>query len=309
LLKKLEPILIRKKAPGFDLVTGEILKHLKRKALVKLTTLFNACIRLKHVPDAWKIAEIIMIPKPGKNLSELKSYRPVSLLSIMSKLCEKLILKRLKPIISERHLVPTHQFGIRNNHTTIDQIHRITDVIEKPLESKRLCSAVFLDVAQAFDRVWHNALLHKLRSALPDYYYRLLESCLTNRRFRVKHEDSYSELKFINADIPHGSVLGPVLYLHHINDLPRTLYSTTATFADDTAVMAVGESNENSTKKLQSALNKIAIWTKKWRIKLNESNRYISTLQIRGYTATNLPHWHTKPICQYSKMSPYDSRQ
>jgi hypothetical protein len=71
--------------------------------------------------------------------------------------------------------------------------------------------------------------------------------------------------------VHQGSVLGPVLYLLYINDLPTILYSTTATFANDTAVMAVGESNENSTKKLQSALNKIAIWTKKWRIKLNES--------------------------------------
>jgi hypothetical protein len=128
-----------------------------------LATLFNACIRLKYVPDAWKIAEIIMIPRPGKNQSEVESYRPISLLPIMSKLFENLILKRLKPSINEKHLVPTHQFGFRNNQSTIDQIHRISDVIERTLNSKRVCSAVFLDVAQAFDRVWHKGLLHKLR--------------------------------------------------------------------------------------------------------------------------------------------------
>jgi hypothetical protein len=143
--------------------------------------------------------------------------------------------------------------------------------LKKRLKVKRVCSAVFLDIAQAFDRVWHNGLLHKLRSTLPDHYYRLLESYLTNQHFCVKHEDSYSELKFIKAGVPQGSVLGPVLYLLYLNDLPTTLYSTTATFADDTGVMAVEESDENSTKKLQSALNKIAIWTKKWRIKLKES--------------------------------------
>jgi hypothetical protein len=71
-----------KKAPGFDLIRGEILKNFKRKALVKLTTLINACIRLNYIPDAWKTAEVITIPKPGKNLSEVESYRPISLLPI-----------------------------------------------------------------------------------------------------------------------------------------------------------------------------------------------------------------------------------
>jgi hypothetical protein len=66
-----------------------------------------------YIPDAWETAEVIMIPKPGKKLSEVESYRPISLLPILSKLFEKLILKRLKPIIAEKHLVPTHQFGFR----------------------------------------------------------------------------------------------------------------------------------------------------------------------------------------------------
>jgi retron-type reverse transcriptase len=122
-----------------------------------------------------------MIPKPGENLSEVESYRPISSLPIMSKLFEKLILKRLKPIIAEKHLVPTHQFGFRKNHSTLDQVHHITEIIEKTLENKGVCSAVFLDIAQAFDRVWHRGLLHKLRSTLPDHFYLLLKFYLTNR--------------------------------------------------------------------------------------------------------------------------------
>jgi hypothetical protein len=70
-----------------------------------------------------------MIPKPGKNPNEVESYRAITLLPIMSKLFEKLILKRLKPIINKKHLVLTYQFGFRNNHSTIDQVHCITDVI------------------------------------------------------------------------------------------------------------------------------------------------------------------------------------
>jgi hypothetical protein len=128
--------------------------------------------------------------------------RAISLLPIMSKLFEKLILKRLKPTIAEKHLVPTHQFAFRKNHSTIDQVHRIIDIIEKTIENKGVCSALFFDIAQAIDRVWHRGLLHKLRSTLPDHFYLLLKSYLTNRHFRVRHEDSYSELKLIKAGVP-----------------------------------------------------------------------------------------------------------
>jgi hypothetical protein len=120
-----------KKASGFYFITGEILKNFKRKALVKMTTLINACIWLNYIPNAWKTAEVTMIPKPGKNLSEVESCWSVSLLPIMPKLLEKLILTRLKPIIEEKHLVPTNQFDFRKNHSTIHKMHRITIIIEK----------------------------------------------------------------------------------------------------------------------------------------------------------------------------------
>jgi hypothetical protein len=198
--------LTHKKAPGFDLITGKFLRTLKRKALVKLTTLINACIRLNYIPDAWKTAEVIMILKPGRNLREVDSYQPISVLLMMSKLFEKLILKHFKTFNTEKHLVPNHQFGFRKNHSTIDQVHRITDIIEKTFENKGMCSAVFLDIAQAFDRVWHRGLLHNLRSVLPDHFYQLLKSYLANRHFHVKRED-----RMIRAGIPQGSVLVPVI--------------------------------------------------------------------------------------------------
>jgi hypothetical protein len=98
-----------------NLISSQVksLKNFKRKAWFELSTLINACIRLNYIPNAWKTPEVIMIPKPGKNLSEVESYRPVSLLPVMSKLSEKLILKWLKPIIEKKHLVPPHQFGFR----------------------------------------------------------------------------------------------------------------------------------------------------------------------------------------------------
>jgi hypothetical protein len=158
----------------------------------------------------------------------------------MSKAFEKLIVKRLKPIIAEKHLVPTHKHG-QKNYWTIEQVQRITDIMEKTLENKGLCSAVFHDIAQAFDRIWHRGLLHKLRSTLPDHFYQLLKSYLTNGHFGVKHEDSYSKLKFIKAGVPQRNVLELGLCLIYINNVSTTLNSTMATFADDTAVTAVAD--------------------------------------------------------------------
>jgi hypothetical protein len=95
-------------------------------------------------------------------------------------------------------------------HATIDQVHRITSVIEKALEEKKVCSTIFLDVAQAFDKFWHDGLIYKLETFLPKQYAQILKSYITERHFRIKQE-AYSDLKDIKAGVPQGSVLGPVL--------------------------------------------------------------------------------------------------
>jgi len=122
-----------KKSPGFDLSTGQILKELPRKFLTKLTNLINTSFCLKYVPQLWKVAEVVMIPKPGKPPHETTSYRPISLLPIMSTLLEKLLLQRLKPIIEGKNLIPDHQFEFRHQNSTIDQVHRITNIIQQSL--------------------------------------------------------------------------------------------------------------------------------------------------------------------------------
>lgn len=260
-----------KKSPGYDLITGQIMKELPDMAIIRLQHMINACFKVKYVPHHWKIAEVILILKPGKPSSAVTSYRPISLLPVMSKIFEKLLLRRLEPIIRDRQLIPTHQFGFRRRHSTIDQIHRIINVIEKALEEKKICSAVFLDVAQAFDKVWHEGLEYKLHRDLPTQYFELLQSYIKGRYFRVRHGCDYSELKRITAGVPQGSVLGPVLYLLYTRDIPDVVDSIVATFADDTAILAVDACIEKATSRLQGAMDKISTWTKCWRIKLNEA--------------------------------------
>lgn len=151
---------------------------------------------------------------------------------------------------------PDHQFGFRSKHSTIDQVHRITTVIERALEEKKYCCAVFLDVAQAFDRVWHDGLVVKMSQQLPGNFCRLLQSYLHNREFHVAHEDAKSTTQKIQAGVPQGSVLGPILYTLYTADLPDMEEVTTATFADDTAILAVGNTQrqQKSFKKRSTKL-------------------------------------------------------
>lgn len=109
------------------------------------------CMGQVYIPDCFKTAQILIIKKWKKPKSEVKSYRSISLLPIVSKLLEKLLLKRILPTIAEK--IPAHQFGIRRKHFTIDQAHRIKSIIKRALEENKFCTAVFLDVKQAFNKV------------------------------------------------------------------------------------------------------------------------------------------------------------
>jgi len=91
------------------------------------------------------------------------------------------------------------------------QVYRITNIIRRAIENKQYCTAAFLDISQTFDKVWHEGLLYKLSTFLPDNTYRILHSYLTNRYFRTKYREAYSSLRQILAGVPQGSILGPLL--------------------------------------------------------------------------------------------------
>ena len=224
-----------KKSPGLDEVTGDMLKNLPKKAIRKIADIYNAIFKFQFFPSTWKMGEVILIHKKGKPAHLASSHRPITLLSILGKIFERLLLNRLMPIIDERKILPKHQFGFRKRHSTVEQIHRITNLVENCFEHKMICSVALLDIAQAFDKVWLAGLAFKLLKLLPINYYILLTSYLYGRSFRVRHEDTYSKFMPIEASVPQGSCLGPVLFLLYMYDLPKVKGTRVSTFADDTA--------------------------------------------------------------------------
>lgn len=187
----------------------------------------------------------------------------------MSKIFERLLLSRIAEMIDLNDVIPDHQFGFRQKHSTIQQSHRIVAKIRETLEEKKMCASVFLDIQQAFDKVWHPGILYKLKLVMPDQIYLILKSYLSDRYFQVKYENTLSNYHPIRAGVPQGSVLGPFLYLIYTSDIPQTDNTIMATFADDTAILSSDPDPNRATENLQNHINLLDDWLKQWKISVN----------------------------------------
>ncbi|BES96992.1 Retrotransposon protein [Nesidiocoris tenuis] len=268
-----------KKSPGSDGINQSLLKHLPRKTITMLTQIYNAMLRTTHFPQKWKHAEIVMIPKPLKPTQNPSSYRPISLLSIFSKLFERLLLPKLLPYFSPA--IPDFQFGFRRQRSCEQQLHRLAEEILEAFEDREVCQGLFLDTEKAFDRVWHPGLLYKIKPLLPDTYYRIIQSFLSNRTFHVKCDDACSSAQPIRASVPQGSVWGPILYLLYVGDIPTQRGTSSFMFADDHAVLARNSSGVAASTALQSLVDDVQEWTQMWRINMNNDKSCIATFTLR----------------------------
>ena len=283
-----------KKAPGYDLITQKMIIELPNCAICLICKLFNAIIRLGYFPNKWKKSIIIMIPKPGKDHTMPSSYRPISLLPCMSKLFEKCLLLRIIPYLRAHNVIPAHQFGFREKHGTIEQVNRITSEVRTAFEHREYCSAIFLDVSQAFDRVWLDGLMHKIKTTLPVYTHKLLESYLYYRVYAVRCNVTTSDDHIIEAGVPQGSVLGPTLYVIYTSDIPTNESLTTSTFADDTAILSRSRCPIQATSKLADHLVEVEKWLSDWRIKINEQKCKHVTFTLNRQTCPPLTLYNTQ---------------
>ena len=183
--------------------------------------IFENCLRQGVFPEKWKKANVVPVHKENeKNLKE--NYRPISLLLIFGKILEKLIFDTLYQHLESSSLLNPNQSGFRPGDSTINQLLSIVNSISQAFDCNPpldVCS-VSLDISKAFDRVWHEGLLYKLRrNGISGRLLLLIESFLANRKQRTVLNGKLSKWGSITAGAPQGSILGPLFFLLYSNDL------------------------------------------------------------------------------------------
>jgi len=269
-IQKQIDMLIKNKAPGWDQITNTALKFLPKNKILQLTKIINSCFKLCYFPNMWKLSHIISIPKPGKNLQLPESYRPIALLSSLSKIYERSILFHLQSSLCGK--IREEQFAFRQNHSTTLQLTKLIDQLSANLNQGIETAAVFLDVEKAFDCVWHDGLLHKMMEMdIPLQLIIIIESFLSDRTFSVKIESQNSSLRIARAGVPQGSCLSPTLFNIYTNDMPTEPKAHVSLFADDTMFYSSNHNAGYAVLQLQRQMNIASEWFKKWRLRINEA--------------------------------------
>ena len=149
-------------APGEDQISYLILKNLDREQLSHVALIYNSCLRTGYFPNAWKQAKVVMLPKPGKDLTKPTSYRPISLLPAMGKIFERIVASRLLTFLEKSNYFDENQAGFRKKRSTVDQLFKLSQSVSTALKKHKKAVGVFLDVEKAFDAVWIEGLKYKL---------------------------------------------------------------------------------------------------------------------------------------------------
>ena len=259
------------KAHGWDDISIRMVK-IGGVSLVKpLINIFNLCIASGVFPSQWKKGNVVPVYKKGDKAIP-KNYRPVSLLPVFGKLFEKCIYDALYSYFDSNNLFSPCQSGFREGDSCVSQLLSITHDIFKGFEANPSLDSrgVFLDISKAFDRVWHDGLIFKLKSyGVSGPLISLLQNFLSDRYQRVVLNGQSSEWKLIKAGVPQGSILGPLFFLIYINDLPDNLESKPKVFADDTSLFSIVADQQLTADQLIRDLNRISEWARQWKMSFN----------------------------------------
>ena len=229
----------------------------------------------------------------------VKNYRPISLLPIFGKMFERVIYNSLFNYFQSNRLLTPSQFGFLPGDSCIAQLLSIIHEIQTAFDENPTVDVrgVFLDLSKAFDKVWHDGIIFRLKAyGVEGELLSLLKNYLENREQRVVLNGQTSEWRKIMSGIPQGSVLGPLLFLIYINDLPDGINSLYKIFADDTSLFSKVYDIHKSASNLNDDLEKISYWAYQWKMQFNpDPNKQANEVIFSRITnSNNLSHPHIK---------------
>jgi hypothetical protein len=252
-----------KKSSGPDDISPKILKLSLPYIVESLTYIYNLSIQHSTFPNELKDAKVIPLPKT-KDRSDPNNYRPISLLSVLSKPLERHVHKHLLAYLENRKLLHPFQSGFRPQHSCHTALTRLVDTWLEGMNKSQLTGVVYLDFKKAFDLIDHTILTAKLHKYLNNRdAVAFFTSYLTKRKQKVLVHGSYSSLKDVSFGVPQGSVLGPLLFCLFINDLPLHITCQDVKcdlFADDTSVHTTSKDIQVISDNLQQSLNEVSAW-------------------------------------------------
>ena len=274
------------KATGPDGIGPKLLREAGAAIVPSLTKLFNLCLTTSKMPKMWKHANVIPLHKKSDKC-DFNNYRPVSLLSCVSKLLERIIFKKVFNYLRDNNILTPHQSGFRPGDSTTNQLAYMYHVFCQALDSKKDVRIVFCDISKAFDRVWFNGLLFKLRTVgIGGNLIKFFQNYLTDRYQSVVLDGQTSSPGRITAGVPQGSVLGPLLFLIYINDLPNNISSNIKLFADDTTLFVEVTDCNESADILNQDLARVKSWADQWLVKFSPEKTKLMTCSFKS---TNHP--------------------
>ena len=259
------------KALGPNSIPVDILKYNAEIISLPLSRIINASFHQGIFPDLCKLARVIPVYKKGDSFT-VENYRPISLLSVFSKIFEKCAYVRAYSFLEKHKLLYTRQFGFRSNYSTSDALVSIIEIIKTQIDSGKFVTGIFIDLEKAFDTVDHNILINKLehygfRGNIKDWF----KSFLSNREQFVSAHNCKSNIKKIVCGVPQGSTLGPLLFLIYLNDLQNAFdKSIVHNFADDTNILFSSKKLETIKNVLNYELKNLVIWLRCNKLSLNE---------------------------------------
>ena len=259
------------KSSGIDGIGSKLLKFCSLAIYIPVHHLFNLSIAQHTIPHEWKTHSITPIFKSG-NKSAVSNYRPISLLCIISKVLECIVYDHLNKFIVSKSVISGQQFGFRRHHSATQQLLLFLNTIHDFFNKKDIssCDAIYLDFSKAFDSVPHNELLLKLwNTGITGNCWLWIRNYLTNRSQCVSINNNFSSALPVISGVPQGSILGPLLFLLYINDIPsHTLYTSTFLFADDSKCLKPIHTPADHLL-LQQDLLLLSIWSSVWKLRFN----------------------------------------